>query len=115
MSAAAAAAAASRVVKAAQHKAFTEAVGSGKAVACFSAVWCGPCQRIAPAFEKLSAAPELSKVSFVKVDVDENPESAADVRAVPTFKLFKGGVAVKEFSGGDAKKLQETLVAFARE
>jgi thioredoxin 1 len=57
----------------------------------FFAKWCGPCKQIAPHIEKL--AKEKPNVSFVKVDVDEAQEVAAEyrIRAMPTFMLFKGG------------------------
>ena len=39
----------------------------------FSASWCGPCQAIAPLYKELSE--QLTDVVFLKVDVDENPDS----------------------------------------
>ncbi len=44
--------------------------GDSLVVIDFTATWCSPCQKIAPAFEQLSQ--ELAEVVFVKVDVDEN-------------------------------------------
>merc|ERR1712219_59997 len=38
----------------------------------FTATWCGPCQRIAPEFSKMSD--EMPDVVFVKVDVDDNED-----------------------------------------
>ena len=50
----------------------------------FTATWRGPCQRIAPVFEKL--ATEMEDVLFVKVDVDENEETArvCEITVMPT-------------------------------
>ena len=47
--------------------------------------WCGPCQMIAPIFKELSNTHD--DVVFLKVDVDENPDTAAkySVSAMPTF------------------------------
>src|SRR5690606_5625763 len=58
----------------------------------FWAEWCGPCKMIAPALEEISA--ELNgKVKIAKLNIDENPELAAQygVRSIPTLMLFKGG------------------------
>lgn len=58
----------------------------------FWAEWCGPCKMIAPALEEISK--ELNgKVKIAKLNIDENPELAAQygVRSIPTLMLFKGG------------------------
>ncbi|TIU97052.1 MAG: thioredoxin, partial [Mesorhizobium sp.] len=56
------------------------------------APWCGPCKMIAPALEDIAI--ELgSKVKIAKLNIDENPELAAQfgVRSIPTLMIFKGG------------------------
>lgn len=50
--------------------------GDALVVVDFTAVWCSPCQQIAPAFEQLSQ--ELTNVVFLKVDVDENEVGCRD-------------------------------------
>ena len=78
----------------------------------FTASWCGPCQRIAPVF--VSLAEEMTDVQFVKVDVDENEETAAacGISAMPTFQFYKGGQKVHEFSGASEEKIREAIGKF---
>lgn len=72
----------------------------------FWAEWCGPCKMIAPIFEELASQYE-GKVKFVKVDVDDNPETPTKfgVRGIPTLMLFKGG-AVEVTKVGAVTKTQ---------
>ena len=70
----------------------------------FWADWCGPCKMIAPALDEISA--ELNgKVKIAKLNIDENPELAAQfgVRSIPTLMLFKGG-EVADMKVGAAPK-----------
>ena len=71
----------------------------------FFAKWCGPCKAIAPQIETL--AKQKPNVAFVKVDVDEAQDVAAEyrIRAMPTFMLFKGGNRVEMFEGADWNRL----------
>ena len=58
----------------------------------FYADWCGPCKIIAPTMEALSK--EYSgKVKFVKVNVDDNQETASkyEIMSIPTAMIFKRG------------------------
>ena len=66
----------------------------------FWAEWCGPCRMIAPAREEIAG--ELAdKVSIVKINIDENPDTPGKygVRGIPTMLLFKGGQAVAQKVG----------------
>ncbi|HEV2897417.1 MAG TPA: thioredoxin [Pseudaminobacter sp.] len=58
----------------------------------FWAEWCGPCKMIGPSLEEISTE-MAGKVKITKLNIDENPEIAAqfDVRSIPTLMLFKGG------------------------
>lgn len=58
----------------------------------FWAVWCGPCKTIAPLLEE-AAAKYTGKVKITKLNVDDNPDTAAKygIRGIPTLMLFKDG------------------------
>ncbi|XP_033839460.1 thioredoxin-like [Periophthalmus magnuspinnatus] len=93
-------------------KAEQEAAGSKLVVVDFTATWCGPCQHIAPVFEKL--ADQYKDVCvFLKVDVDEATELSEEcgIRSMPTFQFYKNGKMVTQFSGANADKLKETIEA----
>lgn len=80
---------------------------SGSVVIDFFAQWCGPCKKIAPAFEKLAEV--YPSITFLKVDVDESPElvDKYDVNAMPTFVFLKDGVVVKRIEGADLRAMEE--------
>lgn len=78
---------------------------------CF-ATWCGPCKVIAPEVAKFSESEAYKeKVEFYKVDVDKVPDLAQElnVRAMPTFMLFKGGEKVGEVVGADPRALKNAI------
>ena len=71
---------------------FAETIRSGAFVVDFWAAWCGPCRMIAPVIEKMAAS--RTDVRFAKLNVDQNPRTAATYRAmsIPLLVLFKDGV-----------------------
>ena len=70
----------------------------------FWAEWCGPCKMIGPALEELSAEYD-GQVKIAKVNVDENPNSPAQlgVRGIPALFLFKDGQVVSNKTGAAPK------------
>ena len=70
----------------------------------FWAEWCGPCKMIGPALEELSDE-YGGNVKIVKVNVDENPNSPAQmgVRGIPALFLFKNGEVVSNKTGAAPK------------
>jgi thioredoxin 1 len=70
------------------------------------AEWCGPCKMISPIVDEL-AKEHGDQIEFVKVNVDENPTSAAafGVRSIPALLVFKDGVVVKKHAGAIPKSM----------
>ena len=57
----------------------------------FWAPWCGPCRMVSPIVDQI--AEERSDIAVGKVNVDEQPELAAQfgVMSIPTLLVFKEG------------------------
>jgi thioredoxin 1 len=77
----------------------------------FWAEWCGPCRMIAPALEEISKS--LSgKVKIVKLNVDQNPGTAAKfgIMSIPTLMLFKNGeLASRQIGAAPKAKLEQWI------
>lgn len=84
---------------------FSSETNSGLVLVDFWATWCGPCKMIAPVLEELDS--ELGeKLKIVKLDVDDNQETAAKygVMSIPTLLLFKDGEVIDKVVGFQPKE-----------
>ena len=72
----------------------------------FWAEWCGPCKMIGPVVEELAEDFD-GKAVIGKVNVDENPETAAKfgIRSIPTLLVLKGGEIVDKQVGAVPKNV----------
>lgn len=77
----------------------------------FWAPWCGPCRMAGPVLEELSEDYK-DKVLVMKLNVDENPNTAAQfgVQSIPTTILFKAGKQIGSQIGFNGKQAFEDLM-----
>ena len=66
----------------------------------FWAVWCGPCQMVAPVVEELDKEYD-GKLKVMKLNTDEAPEIAGryQIMSIPTILFFKNGQQVEKLIG----------------
>ncbi|HVQ77482.1 MAG TPA: thioredoxin domain-containing protein, partial [Candidatus Binatia bacterium] len=66
--------------------------------------WCGPCHVLAPVVDAL-AAEMAGRVRVAKLNVDENPATAArfNVQGIPTLLVLKGGREIDRIVGVQPK------------
>ncbi|MBK5230936.1 MAG: thioredoxin [Thermoleophilia bacterium] len=71
----------------------------------FWAPWCGPCRMVAPVLEEIQQE-RGDALRIVKLNVDENPETAAkfQVMSIPTLILFKNGEVAHKVVGALPKR-----------
>ena len=72
----------------------------------FWAEWCGPCRQVAPVLEQI-ATEHADKIDVVKLNIDENPQTAAAYRitSIPTMAVISGGEVVKTIVGAKPKPM----------
>jgi len=80
----------------------------------FWAPWCGPCQMMAPNFERAATRFPL-KALFAKVNTENEQNLGAKfgIRSIPTIIVFKGGREVHRVSGAlDEASLAQMVSQF---
>jgi thioredoxin len=89
---------------------FRESIARGAFVVDFWAAWCGPCRVIAPIIEALAA--ERSDVRFAKLNVDENPRTAAayNVQGIPLLVFFRDGIEAGRLVGAVPRPRIESAI-----
>lgn len=79
----------------------------------FWATWCKPCLMVAPILDELAEEYD-GRINFVKLDVDQNPKTAAKygIMSIPTLLIFKNGEPVSHIVGVRPKgELKQNLEA----
>jgi thioredoxin len=78
----------------------------------FWAEWCGPCRAVSPILDAI-ASENADKLSIVKLNVDDNPETAMKygITSIPAMKVYRGGEVVKTVIGAKPKPALEADLA----
>lgn len=89
---------------------FASTIARGAFLVDFWAPWCGPCRTIAPVLEQLAA--ERSDLTVGKLNVDDNPKTAAAfrVQGIPLLVFFKDGVERGRLTGAHPRANIEAAI-----
>lgn len=90
---------------------FEKKISKGISVVDFWASWCMPCVMMAPVVEEL-AEKFKGKISFAKLNVDENPNISEkfSVMSIPTLIIFQDGKEIDRIVGSlPFERIEEKL------
>ena len=89
---------------------FRDTTANGAFVVDFWAAWCGPCRMVGPVIDELAG--ERSDVRFGKLNVDENPRTAAafGVQSIPLLVFFRDGKEAGRVVGAVPKGKIESAI-----
>ncbi len=78
----------------------------------FWAPWCGPCRLVSPVVEEIAKDYD-GKLKVVKVNTDDNPETASNyhISGIPSLLLFKGGQVADQIVGAVPKAKLSNMVS----
>lgn len=99
------------MVEAITDKNFSEETAEGLVLIDFWATWCGPCRMQSPILEAF-AEEQGDELKVLKMDVDENPETAQSfgIMSIPTLLIKKDGEVVEKVAGVHQKAQLEQLI-----
>ncbi len=86
---------------------------NGTVLVDFFAEWCGPCKLLGPIIKELAKYYEKDvNIKIVKMNIDENPETAQkyNVVSIPTMIIFKSGEKKNELMGVQSKEALTEVV-----
>jgi thioredoxin 1 len=75
------------------------------------APWCGPCRMVAPVIDGLAGKYD-GRVKFCRLNVDENPQTAAKYRimSIPTLMFFKNGQVADTVIGAVPERILQPKI-----
>lgn len=77
----------------------------------FSATWCGPCKMMEPILDQFAEYYPMAKFIHVDVDLLDTLDDSADVNKLPTFKFYRNGKFVLQFTGANPELLKQNVEA----
>ena len=101
------------MAKALTDATFEQETKDGLVLVDFWATWCGPCRMQGPILDKLSEELSEDVLKIVKMDVDENPNTARafGIMSIPTLLFKKDGQVVKQVAGVHTAEQIKAIVA----
>ena len=101
------------MAKAITDATFEQETKDGLVLVDFWATWCGPCRMQGPILDKLSEELSEDVLKIVKMDVDENPNTARafGIMSIPTLLFKKDGQVVKQVAGVHTAEQIKAIVA----